>query len=109
MDNFKFSGLGEGLLVNCEDWVKIVDLCIGKFVCWEMNIMFQWVGSCWYYLCFIDLTNEDVFIDGSFEKYWLLVDLYVGGVEYVVLYLFYVWFWYKVLYDIGVVSMKELF
>lgn len=29
----------------------------------------------------------------------MLVDFYVGGVEYVVLYLFYVCFWYKVLFD----------
>ena len=108
-DNFKPSGSGEGPLANCEDWVKTVDPRTGKPARRETNTMPQWAGSCWYYLRFIDPTNEDALIDGSLEKYWLPVDLYVGGAEHAVLHLLYARFWHKVLYDIGVVSTKEPF
>ena len=108
-DNFKPSGSGEGPLANCEDWVKTVDPRTGKPAMRETNTMPQWAGSCWYYLRFIDPSNENALIDGSLEKYWMPVDLYVGGAEHAVLHLLYARFWHKVLYDIGVVSTKEPF
>lgn len=42
-------------------------------------------------------------------RYWMPVDLYVGGAEHAVLHLLYARFWHKVLYDLGVVSTKEPF
>jgi hypothetical protein len=48
-------------------------------------------------------------VDPELEKYWMPVDLYVGGAEHAVLHLLYARFWHKVLYDIGVVSTKEPF
>ena len=53
--------------------------------------------------------NDDAFVDGNLEKYWMPVDLYVGGAEHAVLHLLYARFWHKVLYDIGAVSTKEPF
>lgn len=47
--------------------------------------------------------------DTEKEKYWLPVDLYVGGVEHAVLHLLYARFWHKVFYDLGLVSTKEPF
>ncbi|MBD3225127.1 MAG: class I tRNA ligase family protein, partial [Caldithrix sp.] len=75
----------------------------------EFNTMPQWAGSCWYYLRFIDPHNKEQLIDPQKEKYWMPVDLYVGGAEHSVLHLLYARFWHKVLYDIGVVSTKEPF
>lgn len=69
----------------------------------------QWAGSCWYYLRFINPTNETALVDRKLENYWMPVDLYVGGAEHAVLHLLYARFWHKVLYDIGVVSTKEPF
>ena len=75
----------------------------------EYNTMPQWAGSCWYYLRYIDPHNDKQIVDPDKEKYWMPVDLYVGGAEHSVLHLLYARFWHKVLYDIGVVSTKEPF
>jgi leucyl-tRNA synthetase len=69
----------------------------------------QWAGSCWYYLRYIDPKNDKVFVDPEKEKYWMPVDLYVGGAEHAVLHLLYSRFWHKVLYDLKLVSTKEPF
>jgi len=75
----------------------------------ETNSMPQWAGSCWYYLRFADNKNSNRFIDPEIEKYWLPVDLYVGGAEHAVLHLLYSRFWHKVLFDRGFVSQAEPF
>ncbi len=81
----------------------------GKIYIREFNTMPQWAGSCWYYLRYIDPGNKQKLISAEKEKYWLPVDLYVGGAEHSVLHLLYARFWHKVLFDIGVVSTKEPF
>lgn len=75
----------------------------------ELNTMPQWAGSCWYYLRYIDPVNNERMVDPVNEKYWMNVDLYVGGVEHAVLHLLYARFWHKVLYDLGHVSTIEPF
>ena len=75
----------------------------------ETNTMPQWAGSCWYYLRFIDPKNAGELVNRDKERYWMPVDLYIGGSEHAVLHLLYARFWHKVLYDIGVVSTPEPF
>jgi leucyl-tRNA synthetase len=80
----------------------------------ELNTMPQWAGSCWYYLRYLDPTNEDAFVSVEAERYWMQpgpggVKLYVGGVEHAVLHLLYARFWHKVLFDLGHVSTPEPF
>ncbi len=75
----------------------------------EFNTMPQWAGSCWYYLRYIDPNNAEKLVDPEKEKYWMSVDLYVGGAEHSVLHLLYARFWHKVLFDARFVSTKEPF
>ena len=78
----------------------------------ELNVMPQWAGSCWYYLRYLDPSNDNALADPDIERYWMRphgVDLYVGGVEHAVLHLLYARFWHQVLYDIGVASSPEPF
>ena len=75
----------------------------------ETNTMPQWAGSCWYYLRFIDPTNDRAFVDPELEKAWMPVDLYIGGAEHAVLHLLYARFWHKVLFDRGHLSCVEPF
>ncbi|MCL4861032.1 MAG: leucine--tRNA ligase [Caldilineaceae bacterium] len=91
-----------------DDWL-MVTLPDGRTGVRETNTMPQWAGSCWYYLRFIDPHNNEQPFDPALERYWMPVDLYIGGVEHAVLHLLYARFWHKVLYDAGVVSTKEPF
>ncbi len=96
-------------LAALTDWVSIADPATGKPALRETNTMPQWAGSCWYYLRFLDPKNETMLVDPAKERYWMPVDLYIGGAEHAVLHLLYARFWHKVLYDIGVVSTLEPF
>jgi leucyl-tRNA synthetase len=97
---------GESPLANATDWLKVTDNS-GRTGRRETNTMPQWAGSCWYYLRFIDPDNDNMIFDPQKEKYWMPVDLYIGGAEHAVLHLLYSRFWHKVLYDLGIVSTDE--
>ncbi len=109
LDDYKPTQSGEPPLARAESWVRTTDPATGLPAFRETNTMPQWAGSCWYYLRFVDPHNREAPIDAEKEKYWLPVDLYVGGAEHAVLHLLYARFWHKVLYDIGIVSTKEPF
>ncbi|MGX7079600.1 leucine--tRNA ligase [Gemella parahaemolysans] len=108
-DNIKPSGTGESPLANIEEWLNVVDPETGKKGKRETNTMPQWAGSCWYYLRYIDPHNDEMFADPEKLKYWLPVDVYIGGAEHAVLHLLYARFWHKVLYDLGLVPTREPF
>ncbi|MEC9072641.1 MAG: class I tRNA ligase family protein, partial [Myxococcota bacterium] len=107
VDSYKPSGTGESPLANVTEWVETTDPETGMAARRETYTMPQWAGSCWYYLRYIDPHNETHLIDPEKEKYWMPVQLYVGGAEHAVLHLLYSRFWHKFLYDIGVVSTLE--
>jgi leucyl-tRNA synthetase len=107
--SFKPSGTGESPLANLDSWLATIDPSTGKPARRETNTMPQWAGSCWYYLRFIDPRNSAQLVDPAKERYWMPVDLYIGGSEHAVLHLLYARFWHKVLFDIGVTSTPEPF
>jgi leucyl-tRNA synthetase len=121
LTDFKPTGSPEGPLAKATDWLaypnEIVDAfspsslrrSVASSLRRETNTMPQWAGSCWYYLRYLDPTNDKQFVDPVKEKYWMPVDLYVGGVEHAVLHLLYARFWHKVLFDLGHVSTNEPF
>ncbi len=104
LSDFKPTGTPEPPLSKAKDWIRY-----SATMTREVNTMPQWAGSCWYYLRYIDPHNEFQLVDPAKEKYWMPVDLYVGGVEHAVLHLLYARFWHKVLFDLGVVSTPEPF
>jgi leucyl-tRNA synthetase len=107
LEDFKPTGTPAPPLSKAKDWMNVnLD---GQPAVRETNTMPQWAGSCWYYLRYIDPRNNERFVDPEKEKYWMPVDLYVGGVEHAVLHLLYSRFWHKVLFDLGHVSSPEPF
>jgi leucyl-tRNA synthetase len=109
LDDYRPTASGEPPLARAANWVETTDPRSGTPAWRETNTMPQWAGSCWYYLRFIDPRNDKALVDPEKERYWMPVDLYVGGAEHAVLHLLYARFWHKVLYDIGAVSTKEPF
>jgi leucyl-tRNA synthetase len=106
---FQPSGTTESPLALATEWVQVTDRQTGLKGRRETNTMPQWAGSCWYYLRFIDPHNTEAFCGPEKDRYWMPVDLYVGGAEHAVLHLMYARFWHKVLYDLGYVGTKEPF
>jgi len=102
--DFKPTGKPEPPLSKAVDWVRYSDKARR-----ETNTMPQWAGSCWYFLRYLDPKNDQLAWGPEKERYWMPVDLYVGGAEHAVLHLLYSRFWHKVLYDRGLVSTPEPF
>ena len=109
LEKYEPSGTGESPLANLPEWIDFIDPNTGQHCRYETNTMPQWAGSCWYYLRYIDPFNAKTFCDKDKEKYWMAVDLYIGGAEHAVLHLLYARFWHKVLFDLGYVSTPEPF
>jgi leucyl-tRNA synthetase len=106
LENIQPGDKGESPLANAANWLIVTDKN-GRKGRRETNTMPQWAGSCWYYLRYIDPANGQLPVDPKKEKYWMPVDLYIGGAEHAVLHLLYSRFWHKVLFDLGIVSTSE--
>ncbi|MEZ5070172.1 MAG: leucine--tRNA ligase [Bacteroidales bacterium] len=106
LEKYEPGAHGESPLANATDWLHVTDENGRKGVR-ETNTMPQWAGSCWYYLRYIDPGNDSAPFSSEKEKYWMPVDLYIGGAEHAVLHLLYSRFWHKVLFDLGIVSTDE--
>jgi leucyl-tRNA synthetase len=108
LEDFRPSDANQTPLERAADWIEITDER-GRHVRRDRNTMPQWAGSCWYYLRFCDPHNDALLVAPEAERYWMPVDLYVGGAEHAVLHLLYARFWHKVLFDLGVVHTPEPF
>ncbi|MBU0707536.1 class I tRNA ligase family protein, partial [Patescibacteria group bacterium] len=109
LKDFKPTGTGESPLAKVDNWVNVkCPECNGPAKR-ETNTMPNWAGDSWYYLRYCDPKNNKAFADKEILKYWLPVDLYVGGAEHAVLHLLYARFWHKVLYDAKLVPTSEPF
>jgi leucyl-tRNA synthetase len=109
VENYQPSGTGESPLALIDAWVNTPCPACGARARRETNTMPQWAGSSWYYLRYIDPRNAACLVAPDKERYWMPVDVYVGGAEHAVLHLLYARFWHKVLFDRGYVSTPEPF
>lgn len=108
VDEYRPTDDGQPPLARATEWREIT-FPDGTQGLREVNTMPQWAGSCWYYLRYLDPNNDNAPYLQELEKYWMPVDLYIGGVEHAVLHLLYSRFWHKVLFDCGLVHTKEPF
>ena len=107
LDDFRPGTDPAGPLARAVDWRFFQK--DGRWFARETNTMPQWAGSCWYYLRFIDPSNDREGWSDEAYREWMPVDLYVGGSEHAVLHLLYARFWHKFLFDIGRVRDAEPF
>lgn len=107
VDDFRCLEGGESPLENIESWVNTTCPKCGKKAKRETDTMPQWAGSSWYFLRYIDPKNDEFLANKENIDYWMPIDWYNGGMEHTTLHLLYSRFWYKFLYDIGIVSNPE--
>ncbi|MGE0527266.1 MAG: leucine--tRNA ligase [Bdellovibrionales bacterium] len=98
---------GEPPLARVKEFVDYTDPVTGEKGRRETDTMPGSAGSSWYFLRYTDPRNPHAFCDFAKQKYWMPVDLYVGGPEHTVGHLLYARFWQKVLFDAGLVSHDE--
>jgi leucyl-tRNA synthetase len=106
--DYQPSEKGEAPLARNQDWVNYVSKN-GESGFRETDTMPGSAGSSWYFLRFTDPHNENAPFSPEAQKYWMPVDLYVGGPEHTVGHLLYARFWQKVLFDVGLVTHPEPF
>jgi leucyl-tRNA synthetase len=100
VDNYGPGPEGEGPLANIESW---------KAENYETNTMPGYAGSSWYFLRYMDPSNDTEFCSRKASDYWGQVDLYIGGTEHAVGHLLYSRMWTKALYDLGHIGFDEPF
>ena len=86
-----------------EEFLKIRDGIVR-----ESDTFDTFMDSSWYYARFTSADNDKNIFDEN-TKYWLPVDLYIGGIEHAILHLLYSRFFHKALRDIGLVEGDEPF
>lgn len=117
VDKFEPTDNGESPLYQVPEWVNVkgsIDEAgyfradeNGKPFKRETDTMPQWAGSSWYFMRYIDSKNETAIGSPKLLDKWLPVDWYNGGMEHTTLHLLYSRFWYKFLFDIGIVKNNE--
>ena len=98
---------GSSALARATDWIKTTCPRCGGPANRETDTMPNWAGSSWYFIRYCDPHNDKELASREALEYWMPVDWYNGGMEHTTLHLLYSRFWYKFLYDIGVVPTKE--
>ena len=98
---------GSSALARATDWIKTTCPKCGGPANRETDTMPNWAGSSWYFIRYCDPHNDKELASREALEYWMPVDWYNGGMEHTTLHLLYSRFWYKFLYDIGVVPTKE--
>ncbi|MBE6599587.1 MAG: leucine--tRNA ligase [Ruminococcaceae bacterium] len=107
VENFEPGSDGESPLAKIDSFVNCKCPVCGKDAKRETDTMPQWAGSSWYFLRYIDPHNDTCLADPEKLKYWMAVDWYNGGMEHVTRHMIYSRFWYRFLYDLGVVPVAE--
>ena len=100
---------GEPPLARQSEFINYKDPQTGEIGKREGSTMPGYAASSWYFLRYTDPKNNTAPFDFEKQKYWMPVDLYVGGPEHTVGHLLYARFWQKFLYDTKMVSHKEPF
>ena len=102
--NYPPTGEGKSPLAKAEKWLKVkCPKCGGKAER-ETDTLDTFVDSSWYFLRYCDSNNKKEFAERAKMKNWMPVDLYSGGAEHTTMHLLYSRFFYKAMYDCGLLG-----
>jgi len=103
VERYEPTETGESPLANIPGWVDVPCPNCGGPGRRETDTMPNWAGSDWYFLRYCDPHNDHALANMELLRYWMPVDVYIGGDEHNTLHLLYSRFIYQFLHDLGVV------
>jgi leucyl-tRNA synthetase len=109
VERYQPSGTGESPLATIPEFVNVKCPKCGGEARRETDTMGGFACSSWYFLRFADPHNAAAPFSEEKVRYWLPVDLYVGGAEHAVMHLLYARFWTKAMHDGGLIDFDEPF
>lgn len=109
-NDVEFKPTGESPLVKSKTFNQIPQKYTKRgMVRREFDTMDTFVCSAWYFMRYADPANHKDFASKKKLKYWLPVDIYIGGVEHVAGHVLYARFVTKVLYKLNLIDFDEPF
>ena len=106
-ENVTFSGV-QSPIKSMKEFIESVDPISNEIQKRETDTFDTFMESSWYYARFCCPDNDEKMLDER-AKYWLPVDLYIGGIEHAILHLLYARFYHKLLREEGLVEVDEPF
>ena len=106
VERYQPTDTGESPLANIPEFVNTTCPRCGGPARRETDTMPNWAGSDWYFLRFCDPHGTQALADLEKLRYFMPVDLYIGGDEHNTLHLLYSRFVYQFLHDIGAVPAE---
>jgi leucyl-tRNA synthetase len=103
VNSYQPAGDGRSPLANNLNWVQTSK---GNR---ETDTMPGYAGSSWYFMRYMDPSNDQEFASKEALQYWKQVDVYMGGSEHATGHLLYARMWTHFLFDLGYLDFNEPF
>ena len=106
--DFAPSGDGRSALARADEWMKVACPKCGGDAQRETDTLDTYICSSWYYLRYLDPTNNEKIFGGDVANKWMPVDFYNGG-DHATAHMIYARFITRFLHKQGLIDSPEPF